>query len=187
MLKYKNRNNTVDNFYNQEYPQLYGIDVVQPLEECPIPIKEDNYKIVAYALNKRDLQDIKKVILVDFISTCDHRMLSRVEFDENVKDFNHYGMQFYGKDYSIKHYRSRIETFRDFGCEVCRLVRSSISQLSLTQNLQFKRGKKNLLECLEYNFANWEEYYNIEDYPTNTKEYYKYDKNGKLKQEVLEL
>ena len=142
-------------------------DIIGELKDCPFPLKTPTFEVLLFGTSKTFAYSNKKYgnnktfVVVDWIKVCGHRVQDRVPFIENVETFEHYGTVFEGESYSIKSWEDRLERFRQYPCDVCRLIKHSVwcYRERLSDELRTKKAALTMcLRILDHNFANWRDF-----------------------------
>ncbi len=145
-------------FYHPECHLLYAQhDEITSLSDCPFPLETPSFKVLLFGKEK-----LKPAVwaVVEYTKSCGHTVQEKVRFEEGVKDFDHYGKQFIGADYSVQNWERRIEFFRTcLLCDVCHTLQRAI-WLWTSGSADAKSKAKHeasTLRLLDYNYANWRE------------------------------
>ena len=147
-----------DGFYHAACPLLYSTDEITDLSDCPFPLKTNSFEVLIFGKSISDFRSTFAV--VRYQKKCGHVVEERISFQEGVEDFEHCGTKFFGADYSIKNWESRIEFFRTvLPCDVCQMVEHSrwIFGTGLGSNSR-KKSIEELLFLLNASFANWQNF-----------------------------
>ena len=81
-----------------ENPPLYKTDTPLPLSEYSFPLNTDTFKVLEFG---REPKEGCKYALVEYTKKCGHKVNERIRFEEDVKDFEHYGTKFTGASYLL--------------------------------------------------------------------------------------
>lgn len=117
-----NPENSDPSFHHGEHHAIYPhLDTITTLADCPFPLETETFKVITFGTTGQasGTPGTGRFALVEYVKKCGHLSRDRIGFFEGVEDFNHCGTQFYGADYSIQSWQSRIEYFRGTLCPVC--------------------------------------------------------------------
>ena len=152
------------------HPALYHPhDTPGSLEDCPFPTVTDSFRVVMFGTTTQDGNGIPgagKAAVVEYRKHCGHVAQDRIAFFEGVKDFNHYGTEFIGADYSIENWQRRIEFFRNTLCPVCDMfehVRWAHFHAGERTSAR-KRTLERFDLLMSANFLNWQDFVSREDF-----------------------
>ena len=152
-------------FYHPECPILYAMhDEITNLSDCPFPLETATFKVLLFGKSKLSDKPRDTFAVVEYRKSCGHLVQERIPFCEGVEDFDHYGTKFIGADYSINNWERRIEFFRtNLPCDVCQMAEHCLWIYNSGHGENNKKKTiQHLLTLLNYNFANWKEFVDLE-------------------------
>lgn len=138
-----------------QYDCLYDGDTLTSISNCPFPVKTSTFEVLAWGERQRK-EGVEQVAVIAYRKACGHNAQDRIGFMEWVQDFEHCGTLFKGDDYKLASWERRIEFFRGYSCDVCRMA----EHLAWLQEYRDTRlpGAKRLKQfrlLMNYNWSNW--------------------------------
>lgn len=152
--------------WHPECPLLYAErDVITSLADCPFPLETPTFKVLLFGDDAQNRS--VKWCIVEYRKKCGHLAQERIQFEEGVKDFEHYGTKFIGASYSINDWERRIEYFRmASGCDVCNLYASLLTawRKGYSECRTRKAVEELFLTLMNYNYTNWKDFVSLDKF-----------------------